>query len=160
MRERAAVLGFTLRQAVTLASIVQKETALSREAPIIASVYLNRLRRGMRLQADPTVMYALKRDGKWNGTLYRSDYGYGSVYNTYLNDGLPPGPICNPGIDALRAAVTPARTDFLYFVADNAGRHTFSRTFQEHLDAIALARRERAEAPSENAEPRSRHSGR
>jgi UPF0755 protein len=160
LRERAVALGFSLRQAVTLASIVQKETALSREAPIIASVYLNRLRRTMRLQADPTVMYALKRDGKWNGTLYRSDYGYGSVYNTYLYEGLPPGPICNPGIDALRAAVTPARTDFLYFVADNTGRHTFSRTFQEHLDAIALARRERAEAPTENADPRSRHSGR
>jgi UPF0755 protein len=160
LRERAAKLGFTLREAVALASIVQKETALSNEAPIIASVYLNRLRRRMRLQADPTVTYALKRDGKWNGTLYRSDYGYGSAYNTYLNEGLPPGPICNPGIDALRAAVTPARTDFLYFVADKAGRHTFSRTFQEHLDAIALARRERAEAPSENAEPRSRHSGR
>ena len=77
---------------MTLASIVQKETSLDREEPIIAGVYWNRLRRGMRLQADPTVTYALKRDGKWTGTLYRSDYGYESAYNTYLHAGLPPGP--------------------------------------------------------------------
>lgn len=143
MRGRAAGLGLTLPQAVTLASIVQKETSLSREAPVIAGLYLNRLRRGMRLQADPTVAYALKQDGKWNGTLHRSDYGYESAYNTYLHAGLPPGPVCNPGEMALRAVASPARTEFLYFVADRMGGHAFSRTFEEHLDAIAAARRRR-----------------
>jgi UPF0755 protein len=101
----------------------------------------------MRLQADPTVAYAMKRDAKWTGTLYRSDYGYPSLFNTYLHGGLPPGPICNPGERALRAAVTPSATEFLYFVADRAGGHTFSRTFQEHLDAIAAARRRGAQEP-------------
>jgi UPF0755 protein len=163
MRERAATLGLTMRQAVVLASIVQKETSLDREAPVIAGLYLNRLKRGMRLQADPTVAYALKRDGKWTGTLYRSDYGYPSDFNTYRNTGLPPGPICNPGARALRAAVMPVKTDFVYFVADRAGGHTFSRTFEEHLEAIAAARqREREPAPepepAETSEARSHRS--
>jgi UPF0755 protein len=148
MRERAAAMGLTARQAVTLASIVQKETSLAREAPVIAGVYWNRLRRKMRLQADPTVAYALMRDGKWTGTLYRSDYGYPSEFNTYLYGGLPPGPICNPGAAALKAAVAPAKTEFLYFVADRAGGHVFSKTFQEHLDAIAAARRREQEPPA------------
>jgi len=145
MREKARALGLTLEQAVALASIVEKESALPREGPTIASVYLNRLKRGMRLQADPTVIYALKRDGKWTGTLYRSDYSYESPYNTYVYEGLPPGAICNPGLEALKSAVSPARTDYLYFVADVSGGHTFSRTFEEHLAAIAAARRQRAE---------------
>jgi len=147
MRERAAALNFSIREAVTLASIVQKETSLAREAPIIAGVYWNRLRRRMRLQADPTVAYAMKRDAKWTGTLYRSDYGYPSAFNTYLHGGLPPGPICNPGAAALKAAVTPTKTEFFYFVADRTGGHTFSKTFQEHLDAIAAARRGGDPAP-------------
>lgn len=146
MRARAQTIGLSERDAVTLASIVQKETSLDREEPLIAGVYWNRLRHRMRLQADPTVTYALKRDGKWTGTLYRSDYGYESPFNTYLVEGLPPGPICNPGDDALRAAVAPAKTDYLYFVADRTGGHTFSRTFQEHLEAIASSRRQRAAA--------------
>lgn len=145
MRERAAQLGMSPREAVTLASIVEKETSLASEAPIVAGVYLNRLRRGMRLQADPTVAYALKRDGRWRGVVHRSDYEYESPYNTYLQPGLPPGPICNPGLGALKAAVNPARTDFLYFVADASGGHTFSRTFEEHVTAIATNRRLREE---------------
>ena len=145
MREKARALGLTLEQAVTLASIVEKESALPREGPRIASVYLNRLKRGMRLQADPTVIYALKKDGKWKDKLYRSDYGYDSPYNTYVNAGLPPGPICNPGSSALNSALSPEKTDYLYFVADASGGHTFSRTFEEHLVAIAAARRQRAE---------------
>ncbi|MFY9552458.1 MAG: endolytic transglycosylase MltG [Thermoanaerobaculia bacterium] len=152
MRTRAATLGLTVPQAVTLASIVQKETSLAREAPVIAGLYLNRLRRGMRLQADPTVAYALKQDGKWTGTLYRSDYGYESPFNTYLNGGLPPGPVSNPGETALKAAVSPARTDYLYFVADRLGGHAFSRTFEEHLNAIAAARRRRDSASSDAPE--------
>lgn len=158
MRASAQANGMSERQAVILASIVEKETSLDRELPLIAGVYWNRLRHGMRLQADPTVTYALKRDGRWTGTLYRSDYGYESPFNTYLVEGLPPGPICNPGEDALRAAVAPARTEFLYFVADGTGGHTFSRTFQEHLDAISARR-----APSDHpkaADPHTPHSGR
>ena len=154
LRERASAMPLTIRQAVTLASIVQKESGLISEEPVIAGVYWNRLRRGMRLQADPTVAYALKMDGKWSGTLYRSDYGYASPFNTYLTEGLPPGPICNPGAEALRAAVRPAQTEFLYFVADKSGGHVFSRTFEEHLNAIAAARRTRDAAPSP-AEPES-----
>jgi len=160
MRSRAQAAGLSEREAVTLASIVQKETSLDREEPLIAGVYWNRLQHRMRLQADPTVTYALKRDGRWTGTLYRSDYGYESPFNTYLVDGLPPGPICNPGEDALKAAVAPARTDYLYFVADRTGGHTFSRTFQEHLDAISTARRQRANGSGEVSEPHARNSGR
>lgn len=152
LRERARTLGLTPRQAVTLASIVEKETSLPREAPVVAGVYLNRLDRGMRLQADPTVTYALKRDGRWTGLLHRSDYNYESPYNTYLYEGLPPGPICNPGLAALTAAVTPARTEFFYFVADASGGHTFSRTFEQHLQAIATNRRLRLEAGVANEE--------
>jgi len=147
IQRRAAGLALTTRQAVTLASIVQRESAVKSEGSLIAGVYLNRLRRGMRLQADPSVVYALKRDGKWSGTLHRSDYDYESPYNTYLHEGLPPGPICNPGTDALAAAVTPARTAYLYFVADPTnGGHTFSATFEDHLVAIAIARRARSTA--------------
>ena len=160
LRDKAQAAGLTEREAVTLASIVQKETSLGREAVLVAGVYWNRLRHRMRLQADPTVAYALKRDGKWTGTVYRSDYGYESAYNTYLNAGLPPGPICNPGLDALAAAANPARTDYLYFVADGTGGHTFSRTFEEHLEAIATARRQRANGTTETPEPRVRNATR
>jgi peptidoglycan lytic transglycosylase G len=152
MRQQARALGLTPRQAVTLASIVEKESAIKREGPVIASVYWNRLRHGMRLQADPTVVYALKRDGRWSGTVHRSDYAYESPYNTYLVDGLPPGPICNPGLPALKAAISPASTAYLYFVANESGGHTFSKTFEEHLQAIAAAHRLRAEATRERAE--------
>ena len=152
LKDRAQNLGLTVRQAVTLASIVEKETSLKSEASVIAGVYLNRLKRGMRLQADPTVAYALKRDGRWKGSVYRSDYAYESPFNTYLYGGLPPGPICNPGFTALRAAVTPARTDYLYFVADASGGHTFSRTFEEHVHAIAASRRQKAELAAEAPE--------
>ena len=163
LRDKAQAAGLTEREAVTLASIVQKETSLDPEAVLVAGVYWNRLRHGMRLQADPTVAYALKRDGKWTGTVYRSDYGYESPFNTYLSAGLPPGPICNPGLDALKAAANPSRTDYLYFVADGTGGHTFSRTFEEHLEAIATARRQRASSTSsatEAPEPRVRNATR
>jgi len=153
IQRRAEALGLTTRQAVTLASIVQRESSVKSEGPVIAGVYLNRLRRGMRLQADPTVVYALKRDGKWTATLHRSDYDYESPYNTYLHEGLPPGPICSPGADALRAAVNPAHMAYLYFVADPTnGGHTFSATFEDHLVAIAMAKKARAEAGAANGE--------
>jgi UPF0755 protein len=145
-RQKAQALGLTPRQTVIMASIVEKESALPEEGPLVASVYLNRWKRGMRLQADPTVIYALKRDRKWTGMIHRSDLDYDSPYNTYLYEGLPPGPICNPGSKALKAAVSPAKTDYLYFVADDSGGHKFSRTFEEHLQAIASVRKLRAEA--------------
>ncbi|MGH9400212.1 MAG: endolytic transglycosylase MltG [Thermoanaerobaculia bacterium] len=144
LREKAQAARLSAWQAVILASIVQKETGLTSEARTIAGVYWNRLRRRIRLQADPTVVYALKKDGKWTGTLYRSDYAYDSPYNTYLNDGLPPGPICNPGLAAIQAAAGPEKTPYLYFVADTSGRHVFSKTFEEHVQATATIRRARA----------------
>lgn len=148
LREKAQAQRLSAWQTVILASIVQKETGLPSEARAIAGVYLNRLRKRMRLQADPTVVYALKKDARWTGTLYRSDYAYDSPYNTYLNDGLPPGPICNPGLVAIHAAAAPEKTPYLYFAADASGRHTFSKTFEEHIQAIAGIRRARAFADS------------
>ncbi len=152
LRDKAKAMGFTPRQAVTLASIIEKESAIKSEGPLIAAVYWNRLKKNMRLQADPTVSYALKRDGGWTGMLHRSDYTYQSPYNTYMNDGLPPGPICNPGLSAMKAAVSPAKVDYLYFVADTTGGHTFTRTYEEHLQAIATAHRLR-ESGAQSPEP-------
>lgn len=126
---------------VTLASIIEKETSLSREYPVVSSVYWNRLRKRMRLQADPTVVYALKRNGKWSGTLYRSDYELDSPWNTYRIDGLPPGPICNPGKASLEAAAHPAVTDALFFVADGKGTHRFTRYYSEHLEGKKLRKK-------------------
>ncbi|MFA6028728.1 MAG: endolytic transglycosylase MltG [Elusimicrobiota bacterium] len=135
---------FTLSQALTLAAIVQREAKLSAEMPTIAAVYVNRLDRRMRLQADPTVQYALGRDtGEWPKALRRSDLRMLSKYNTYEYFGLPPGPICSPGVEALKAALEPARTDATYFVADDKGGHIFSRTNEEHLQARAKVKRER-----------------
>ena len=132
MREKAERLRLSIAQAVTLASIVEKESGLSREGPTIASVYLNRLKRGMRLQADPTVIYALERAGKYDGNLRRVDLSLDSPYNTYRYPGLPPGPIAAPGKASLAAAAHPADVDFLYFVSRNDGSHEFARTLDEH----------------------------
>lgn len=132
----AAGRGLSVQEVVTLASIVEKETGVPGERPLVAGVFWNRLRRGMPLQADPTVLYAL---GKTAGLLL-SELGADSPYNTYLYRGLPPGPICNPGREALRAAIAPADTDYLYFVATGDGTHHFSRTLSEHLQAVARYR--------------------
>jgi UPF0755 protein len=120
-------------QAVTLASIVERETAAAAERPLVAAVYLNRLRLGMPLQADPTVIYGI--DG-FDGNLRRSDLAAASPYNTYVVRGLPPGPIAAPGRGSLAAALNPARVDYLYFVARNDGTHQFSRTLVEHNRAV------------------------
>lgn len=135
--------------AVTLASLVEKETSIPGERPIVSAVYHNRLRRGMALQADPTTIYALKRLGEWRGTLARSQLGVDDPYNTYAHAGLPPGPICNPGLTALEAAVLPADVDYLFFVAAGDGSHHFSSTFDEHGRYVARyleSRRERRES--------------
>ncbi len=124
--------GMSVRQVVTLASIVEKEAGKPDERPLVAAVYLNRLRIGMGLQCDPTVIYALRRAGRYNGNLTRADLGWKSPYNTYVHAGLPPGPIAAPGRSSLEAAVRPARVDYLYFVSRNDGSHVFARTLDEH----------------------------
>jgi UPF0755 protein len=132
LREAAARRQLTVRQLVTLASIVEKETAKPEERPLVAAVYSNRLRVGMPLQCDPTVIYALTRAGKYDGNLHRDSLSFDSPYNTYRYPGLPPGPIASPGRASLEAAAHPADADFLYFVSRNDGSHEFARTLEEH----------------------------
>lgn len=128
----AAAQGLTVRQVVTLAALVEKETAQDDERPLVAAVYRNRLRLGMPMQADPTVIYALQKAGRWNGNLTRADLALDSPYNTYRYPGLPPGPIAAPGRRALEAVVRPAAVDYLYFVSRNDGRHVFATTLRDH----------------------------
>ncbi len=130
LKERARKIGYTVPQIITMASIVDGETNNDSEMPIIASVYYNRLRKGMKLQADPTIEFI--KQGLWVRLNY-ADLRIKSPYNTYENFGLPPGPIDNPGKAAIMAALYPARTDYLYFVADGDGGHHFSSSFQEHI---------------------------
>jgi UPF0755 protein len=135
-RRRAAELGMSVREVVTLASLVEEETALAEERPLVSAVFHNRLRIGMKLDCDPTVAYALKREGRYTGRLLLRDLKFPSPYNTYLYSGLPPGPISNPGRSSLEAALYPAPVAYLYFVARGDGAHRFSRTLGEHLDAV------------------------
>jgi UPF0755 protein len=125
---------------VTMASLVERETAVDAERPLVASVFANRLAKNMPLMTDPAVTYGLELAGRWRGTIYKSDLSYNTPYNTYLHAGLPPGPIANPGAKSLRAAMEPAKTDYLYFVAAGAnpqGRSVFSRTLDEHDRNVA-----------------------
>jgi UPF0755 protein len=124
--------GLTPHQTVTLASIVETEARLPQERPIVASVYLNRVRNRMLLGADPTVIYAMKLAGRWNGNIRKADLQMESPYNTYRTPGLPPGPIANPGLASLRAAAAPATTPYLYFVARNDGSHVFATNNADH----------------------------
>jgi len=121
-----------LRELVILASIVEKEALLDGERPIIAGVYRNRLDQGIGLYADPTIIFALKQLGTWDGDIRRRDLELDSPYNTYRYPGLPPGPICSPGLASLQAAAAPAQVPFLYFVSRNDGSHVFARTLGEH----------------------------
>jgi len=132
LRTAASARQLSLRQAVTLASIVEKETAKAEERPLVAAVYTTRLRIGMPLQCDPTVIYALQRAGSYTGNLRHDDLAFDSPYNTYRYAGLPPGPIASPGRASLEAAVHPADADFLYFVSRNDGSHVFAKTLDEH----------------------------
>jgi UPF0755 protein len=130
--------GLDLHQTVTLASIVETEAREPQERPLVASVYLNRVRKNMLLGADPTVIYAMKLAGRWNGNIRKADLQVDSPYNTYRQHGLPPGPIANPGLASLKAAVAPATTDFLYFVAKHDGTHAFSTNLEEHNRNVQL----------------------
>ena len=123
---------------VTLASLIEKETAVAEERPLIASVFRNRLERRMPLQCDPTTIYAAMLDGRWRGAIHRSDLDREHPYNTYRISGLPPGPIANPGRESLAAALRPADTDFTYFVAkaDGSGAHVFSASLEAHNRAV------------------------
>lgn len=138
---RAIGLNADMHRVVTLASIVEKETAASEERPMVASVYRNRLQKRMALDADPSVIYAALLEGRYQGTIQKSDLQFDSPYNTYKYPGLPPGPIANPGRASLEAALHPAETEYLYFVSDNNGHHRFARNMDEHLHNVALYRR-------------------
>ena len=132
LRALAKEQGFTTREVVTLASLVEKETGQPSERPLVAAVYRNRLKMGMGLQADPTVVYALRLAGRYDGNIRRQDLALDSPYNTYRYSGLPPGPIAAPGAESLKAALTPADVDYIYFVSRNDGSHAFARTLGEH----------------------------
>lgn len=146
LRQAIQAEGLTVHQAITLASIVEREAEVASERPIIASVFLNRLKQGMPLGADPTVQFALAADptsvaqnGWWKQELTVDDLKVNSPYNTYIAAGLPPGPICDPGLDSIEAVAHPATTDYLYFVAknDGSGTHAFASTLADHEANIA-----------------------
>jgi UPF0755 protein len=129
-----AATGLTKPQLVTLASIVEKETAAVEERPVIAAVFLNRLAKGMRLETDPTVIYGI---ANFDGNIRKRHLlDASNPYNTYRIRGLPPGPIASPGVDALRAVIAPSETEYLYFVSQNDGTHYFSETYREHTNAV------------------------
>jgi UPF0755 protein len=138
LRASAAAAKQSVREVVTLASLVELETAQADERPLVAAVFLNRLRLGMPLQCDPTVVYALMQAGRWRGTIRKADLQIDSPYNTYRVAGLPPGPIASPGKPSLEAATHPADVAYLYFVSRNDGTHAFAATLAEHNRNVAL----------------------
>jgi UPF0755 protein len=142
-RQEAAAIALTgdLHRVVTMASIVEKETAVADERPLVASVYYNRLSKRIALDADPSIIYAKLLDGSYQGALHHGDTQMNSPYNTYRHAGLPPGPIANPGRSALEAAMHPATSDFYYFVSDGNGHHRFSHSLEEHNHNVAVLRR-------------------
>ncbi len=146
--ERADAMRLSRHEVLTLASIVQKESGNEEEQPLVASVFLNRMQQGMRLQSDPTVIYGIPN---FNGNLTKADLETVTPYNTYTNPGLPPGPICNPGESAIKAVLFAPATNYLFFVGNGKGEHVFSTTLAEHNEAVRKfqiepARRARAEA--------------
>ena len=150
-RAEAEQLGLKedVHKVVTIASLVERETAVEEERPLVASVFINRLSKSMPLMTDPSVIYGLERENRWRGALYASDLTHPTDYNTYVHAGLPPGPIANPGLHSLRAAMDPAKTDYLYFVAAGAnaqGHSMFENTLDEHNRDVAIYRREMKKA--------------
>ncbi|OYT70479.1 MAG: aminodeoxychorismate lyase [Chloracidobacterium sp. CP2_5A] len=142
LRQQAEARRMTLREVVTLASLIEEEAADDAERPLVSSVFHNRLRKGMRLECDPTFIYAAKLVGAWDGNVNNPAHRRRlSAYNTYVSMGLPPGPIASPSEKSLRAALQPAQTDYIYFVLSAGGRHRFSRTEAEHQVAVAEYRK-------------------
>jgi UPF0755 protein len=144
-RQVAREIGLTdaqggVQKTVTMASIIEKETAVPEERPLVASVYYNRLARNVALQADPSVIYAELLEGAYGGKLHHADMQFRSSYNTYTHTGLPPGPIGNPGRDSLEAALHPAATNYCYFVSDGNSHHRFARSLEEHNRNVAAYR--------------------
>jgi UPF0755 protein len=144
-RQAAAQVGLTgnVHKVVTIASLVERETAVDAERPLVASVFENRLAKNMPLMTDPSVIYGLELQRQWRGSIYASDLKRDTAYNTYLHAGLPPGPVANPGIPSLRAAIDPAQTNYLYFVAGNQnpqGKSVFATTLEEHEHNVASYR--------------------
>jgi UPF0755 protein len=142
-RREAAVTSLSgdVHRVVTMASIVEKETAVAAERPMVASVYYNRLDKHIALDADPSVIYAKLLDGTYDGGLHHGDTQVASPYNTYRHPGLPPGPIANPGRSALEAAMHPATSDYFYFVSDGKGHHRFAHSLEEHNHNVVALRR-------------------
>ncbi|GJL68123.1 MAG: hypothetical protein NPIRA06_07580 [Nitrospirales bacterium] len=138
LKARTTAMGMTLQEVLTLASVVEKETGLAAERPLVSGVFHNRLRRGIPLQSDPTVIYALE---SFDGDIRKTDLSVDSPYNTYKVRGLPPGPIANPGLAAIHAALYPTQTDFVYFVSRNDGSHQFSVTLADHNKAVDIYQR-------------------
>jgi UPF0755 protein len=132
--------GASMARTVTMASLIEKEVGQESERPLVAGVFVNRLTKSMPLATDPTVIYAALLDNRWRGTIYASDLKSPSPYNTYLHTGLPPGPICNPGLASLRAAMHPPQTKYLYFVSDAAGHTRFSVGLKEHAAQVQAYR--------------------
>lgn len=145
--------GYPVSSIVTMASLVERETPRPEERPLVAGVFENRLRKNMPLQCDPTVIYALEQEGRYDGSLTGADLHTESPYNTYMHSGLPPGPIGNPGEISLRAALQPAQTDYLYFVANTQGGHFFSATLEEHNRNVTKYRRLLAGLPADPPPP-------
>lgn len=145
-RQEARALGLdsNFHTVVTLASIVEKETAVPEERPVVAGVFQNRRDRDLLLATDPSVVYAALLAGRYRGVIHQSDLDFDSPYNTYRHPGLPPGPIANPGRSSLHAAMHPAHTDYFFFVSDNQGRHRFAATAAEHARNVARYRRDHA----------------
>jgi UPF0755 protein len=145
--------GRPITSVVTLASLVERETPKPEERPLVAGAFENRLRKNIPLQCDPTVIYALQDAGQYKGTLTGADLHFPSPYNTYAHPGLPPGPIGNPGEASLRAALDPAKTDYLYFVANTQGGHFFAATLVEHNRNVTKYRRLLAGLPADPPNP-------
>lgn len=141
-RQVSIQLGITgdIPRTVIMASLVEKEVSQDTERPLVAGVFVNRLAQRVPLATDPTVIYAALLENRWRGTIYASDLQSPSPYNTYKHAGLPPGPICNPGVAALKAALSPAKTDYLYFVSDAAGHSRFSAGLREHAEQVQAYR--------------------
>jgi UPF0755 protein len=145
-RAAAGQLGLqgNVHDVVTMASLVERETAVDAERPLVASVFENRLKKNMALMTDPAVIYGLELEGQWHGSLGKSELTHATAYNTYVHAGLPPGPVANPGMRSLRAAMEPAETGYYYFVAAGAnaqGRSLFSSTLEEHNRKVSEYRR-------------------